>query len=682
MSQSAGSGPQFFVDIKKGEINELRGLLLKYPLEKDINKQRETIKKVIAYMTLGIDVSRFFADMVKAARTSDLIIKKMVYLYIVNYTEHNQECAILGINTFLTDCKSLDFKIRALALRTLSSLKFSAALTYIEKAVTDGLTDADPHVRKTAIMGAAKLYRQSPVMVKEGRYIETLYSLIKDRDAQVAINAVIALNEILEDEGGIAITRKLMVYLLNRLKEFHDWGQTLIIGLLSRYEPKTNDELLNILNILEDRLSHASNSVLLASTKVFMNYTRSSPVLNRQVMKRLQAPLITLMTSGETTGNYEITYVILQHIYLIAVRYSLSNPDYNLFQDDYKHFFCKMEEPSYIKDTKIDILAYIANESNTKEIISELSEYVVDVNTDLAKKAIACIAHIGVFVPTAIETVMHNLVKFFKHSTEYISSECIIGCAVLLRKFPEFIDQVIPSIENIHSLIAKTEAKVALIWILGEFGEKMASAPYVLEHYASSSPNESGALDIFYSLLTATSKLFFKRPGECKPVLGSLLKQLMTNCDNNDLRAKAVMYYNLFSAGVQQAKEIIVGDKQPAILRFLEDEDNERKDRIYKEFNTFSVIYREPQEKFLKKELVQRAYQQEQESEAKVATAVDHLEPEDKSEEAETPPVQPAAQPAGNVSKSLLVPRLNRRTGTPSRPTSFPFPTSSLRRLL
>ncbi len=60
-----GPPPQFFVDTKKGEINELRNLLQKFPFEKDIQKQREIIKKVIAYMTLGIDVSRLFTDMVK-----------------------------------------------------------------------------------------------------------------------------------------------------------------------------------------------------------------------------------------------------------------------------------------------------------------------------------------------------------------------------------------------------------------------------------------------------------------------------------------------------------------------------------------------------------------------------------------------------------------------------------------
>ena len=413
-------------------------------------------------------------------------------------------------------------------------------------------------------------------------------------DSQVAINAVIALNEILEDEGGIAITRKLIIYLLNRLKDFHDWGQSIVIGLLARYEPKNQQEMLDILNILEDRLSHASYSILLSVTKIFMNYTKDSPVINKQVMKRLQSPLITLMTSGETTGNYEITYAILQHIYLIVSRYSISNPDYNLFQDDYKHFFCKMEEPTYIKDIKIDILGYIANESNTKEIISELSEYVIDVNADLAKESIACIGRIALRVPSTTKDVMQNLLKYFKYFTEYISSESIVACATILRKHPEYISEIIPTIDGLHGLVTKAEAKKALIWMLGEFGEKIPNAPYILEDYASGSPNESGMLEVFYELLTSVSKLFFKRPGECQSILGKLLKQLIQNCDNNDLKSRAVMYYNLLSTNIELAKEIIVCENPPKIDCFLEEQDNEQKDKIYKEFNTFSIIYREP----------------------------------------------------------------------------------------
>jgi vesicle coat complex subunit len=75
--------------VKKGEVNELRLLLRAVSLDKDPVKKRDIIKKVIAYMTLGIDVSRLYPEMVKASRTDDIVMKKMIYLYLTNYAEQN-----------------------------------------------------------------------------------------------------------------------------------------------------------------------------------------------------------------------------------------------------------------------------------------------------------------------------------------------------------------------------------------------------------------------------------------------------------------------------------------------------------------------------------------------------------------------------------------------------------------
>lgn len=54
-------GSQYFVEHKRGEINELKTLLRKTRNDKEL---REVVKKVIAYMTLGIDVSKLFSDVI------------------------------------------------------------------------------------------------------------------------------------------------------------------------------------------------------------------------------------------------------------------------------------------------------------------------------------------------------------------------------------------------------------------------------------------------------------------------------------------------------------------------------------------------------------------------------------------------------------------------------------------
>ena len=46
--------------------------------------------------------------------------------------------------------------------------------------------------------------------------------MIKDTDPLVIINAIHVLNEILHDEGGISVSNKMIVYLLNRLKDFNE----------------------------------------------------------------------------------------------------------------------------------------------------------------------------------------------------------------------------------------------------------------------------------------------------------------------------------------------------------------------------------------------------------------------------------------------------------------------------
>ncbi|CAM9882468.1 unnamed protein product, partial [Choristocarpus tenellus] len=116
---TVAKGQPYFVDQKKGEINELKQLLRNVGTERDNKKKRDVIKKVIAYMTLGIDVSRLFTEMIMAIETRDLVVKKMVYLYLCTYARQKPDLAIMCINTLQRDCKNQDPMVRGLALRSL-----------------------------------------------------------------------------------------------------------------------------------------------------------------------------------------------------------------------------------------------------------------------------------------------------------------------------------------------------------------------------------------------------------------------------------------------------------------------------------------------------------------------------------------------------------------------------------
>lgn len=56
---------------------------------------------VIAAMTVGKDVSMLFPDVVNCMQTENLELKKLVYLYLINYAKTQPDLAIMAVNTFV-----------------------------------------------------------------------------------------------------------------------------------------------------------------------------------------------------------------------------------------------------------------------------------------------------------------------------------------------------------------------------------------------------------------------------------------------------------------------------------------------------------------------------------------------------------------------------------------------------
>lgn len=95
--------------------------------------KKEAFKKVINYMTLGMDMSGLFPMMTSCANLSpdDIVLKKMMYLYITHYAASTPDLALLTINQLQKDCQDQDPTVRGLALRSLCSLRIPNLLEYV-----------------------------------------------------------------------------------------------------------------------------------------------------------------------------------------------------------------------------------------------------------------------------------------------------------------------------------------------------------------------------------------------------------------------------------------------------------------------------------------------------------------------------------------------------------------------
>jgi AP-1 complex subunit beta-1 len=124
----SGGGSVYFNNTRDPELSELKDMLETFK----VDQQKEAMKQLIASMTLGKDVSPLFPYVVKCMRTTSVELKKLIYLYIINYARTKPDQAIAAVNSFHQDAidKSSPL-VRALAVRTMGCLRVDMIVIYL-----------------------------------------------------------------------------------------------------------------------------------------------------------------------------------------------------------------------------------------------------------------------------------------------------------------------------------------------------------------------------------------------------------------------------------------------------------------------------------------------------------------------------------------------------------------------
>lgn len=422
------------------------------------------------------------------------------------------------------------------------------------------------------------------------------------------------LNEIMLEEGGMAINRQIISHLLQRMSEFNEWGQCNILKILSTYVPSSQEELFHIMNILDPCLRISNSAVLLAASKCFIELTKDQEELQAQVFLRLKPALLTLLAGG----SHELNHAVLHHIALMV------KIQHHVFSSDYRQFYVRYNEPSYIKYVKLEIMGAVASRENVADVVSELSEYVMDVDQEMSKRAVRAIAKIAMTCEGAAHEVFDTLVAFLemdldhhghghhehhhpvdssnsKSSGGFVAAQTIVVMKDLLRKYPENRHDVLSILPRLVQSMDDAEGKCALVWMLGEYGSDVPRSPYVLEPLIDAWMDEPSP-QVCLEILSATLKLFFKRPAEVQSMLGRLLLAATSDSRNQDVHDRALLYYRLLATGeLDLASSVVLRcatTKKPIDV-FAELVQNDVQDKIFHEFNSLSVVYGKPAEVFV-----------------------------------------------------------------------------------
>ncbi|EEA08376.1 adaptin family protein [Cryptosporidium muris RN66] len=553
------SSNEFFVDHRRGEVKELFDKLKQVINTRDREKRIEVFQKVIAYITLGIDVSSLYSQMVLASATQDPVEKKIVYLYLTHYAESNSELALLTINTLRKDCQDEDPVIRCLALRSFCSLRIPISLEYIEQILINGLNDHVGYVRKTAIMGCLKYYHYAKDEFKRTQIQKILNDMIYNEiDPQASINLVYVLNEINLESGGLFYTKHLLFQLLNRIKSFNEWGQFSIFQLTLSYIPTLinknrnnnnlienseenqeciSSEIYDILNLLDDRSRYSSATVLLTCTQLFLYMTKPNRKLYYQVIQRLKGPLITIAS----TSIPEISYIVYIHLrflfsqicnfqakYTTCIQSKYKKDFINddkseidmmkCFENEFRQFFVRCGDPSYIKSIKLDLIVFVSSQEYVLEIIEELYHCVYELkDTDIAPKVIYSLSlvflkymnckyglitndddSVSVSTDLVAITCINYLCDLLLSDYEDIVSSSIESMEMLLQIYPSlFIETIRLSIDFdlVYRLSLESVGITSLCWIIGQFIHELNEDAILIFEYIADNILNNSNLD-------------------------------------------------------------------------------------------------------------------------------------------------------------------------------------------
>ena len=532
-----------------------------------LSKQKDSMKQIIASMTIGKDVSKIFPDVVKLIRTKNIELKKLVYLYLINYARVKPDLIFLAVAAFHSDAKEgANPLIRGLAIRTMGCIRVPEIVSYLCETLSSCIGDKDAYVRKTAAMCVSKLYQTSPQQVRENGFINILHDCLEDENPIVVANAMSALSEIsiLSGVNQLKIKSKNLKNILNSLSKANEWGQVQILDALIYYNPKKSSHAEEVIEGVMPRLSHVNQSVVMSTIKVILKFMDLIDDIDKikTYCKKLTNSIMSILISYP-----EIQYVLLRALHAIVLKRPI------LLEKEFKYFYVQYNDPIYIKLEKADILYKLCNKKNYELIIKEFTSYALtETYPELIRKSIKYIGYIGYKFESSYELCVNCISKIIDNNNEDAIPECIIVARDLMRKYKSTALNLIKKITlDLINSISDLNAKSAALYIIGEFCEQIPKSTEIISYFVENFSNVEMNSKIRLQILNSTVKNFLTKPDEGEELVKICLQKGTEESENPDIRDRAYIYWRLLSLDPNIAKEMACSEK-PA-FKFIENDE-------------------------------------------------------------------------------------------------------------
>ncbi|EAY19522.1 Adaptin N terminal region family protein [Trichomonas vaginalis G3] len=572
-----------------GEIQEMT-MKLASPEQKD---RDFAFQRLVALEAQNVDCSGAFAN-VSGYRTTDpkqeIKVRRFIGIYAERYVEAQPNLADLTVQLLMNEFEKPDPQMKGVVVRQIGRIINDANIDRLIPIVMRACSSDDPYVRKSAALSILSIHQSRASFVEKFKLGAQLKRLVEDSNPNVAANAISALLEINQsrDQPLFEPSFSTINNLLASIDQTTEWAQVQILDYTCNFKPDNANDARGIISRVSTRLSHANAAVILSAIRccLQMNLYIDDPSKVRETLTRVALPLVTLLNN-----TAPVQYAAIKSILILLQHYR------RLFSSEVSIFFCKFDDPPYIKLAKLDVILTLCSAQNVGKVLEELFDYAQQADVEFVRKSIAAIGKIAITFEAAASSCVDKIVALVDNKIEYVVQECIVVAADIFRRYP---NQYLGILANIcGALGAKLDdhrAKAAMVWIIGEYADRIGNAGDLLDaHFIDDFLEDTP--DVQLAILTAVFKYFLVNQEDGQEMFQQVITMATSQVDNPSIRDRAFQYYWLISECPDYAQQVIMPEQKPLIKTELYSCDAELVKSLIPLVGTLSVLYnKKPQE--------------------------------------------------------------------------------------
>ncbi|XP_068668595.1 AP3-complex subunit beta-A [Aristolochia californica] len=461
------------------------------------SEKSEALKRLLALIAQGFDVSNFFPQVVKNVASPSIEMKKLVYLYLLHYAEKRPNEALLSINCFQKDLSDTNPIVRAWALRAMAGIHLHVIAPLVLVAVTKCARDPSPYVRKCAANALPKindLHQEEHSSALE----ELVHFLLSDQSPGVVGAAAAAFNSVCPNN--LSLIGRDFRRLCETLPDVEEWGQIVLVGILLRYvvarHGLVRESLLSATyarqitasekeskDVSHDNKSgytgnevcdatltasllsfyiEGSSEYLLQSSYSRKDVTELDSVMftsadnyDVKILLQCTCPLLWSRNSGVVLAaagvhwlmspKEDVKKIVKPLLFLLrsspASKYVvLCNIQVfakvmpSLFAPYSEDFYVCFSDSYQVKALKLDILSTIVTESSIQSIFQELQDYVKDPDQRFAADTVAVIGLCAQRLPQVANNCLEGLLALIQQESSFNRWDSTSGEAHVLAQ--------------------------------------------------------------------------------------------------------------------------------------------------------------------------------------------------------------------------------------------------------